>query len=385
MNRGRLVALCFGNFAIGTGTMVVPGMLPVLADGLGVDIPAAGRLIAAFAVTLCVLTPLLAAWLSRVDRRALLAVLLLIYAAGHAWSASASSYTEVLLSRVASAVSAGLFTSQAAGVASLLAPPERRGSAVAMVFLGWSIAAVVGTPLSAWIGETLGWRAAFSMVSALSAVALVWIWVILPAGLRVPGIDGAAWRRLAAHGPVLLVIAVTAVHSWAQFTVFSYMTPIFKARLGAGPGMVAGLLALFGAAGILGNLITMRTLDRVGAPRIAALCLALMSTAHLVLLVTDYSLTGVIAGVTLWGLGCFAINSTQQARLLVTAPTLASVSVAFNSSAIYLGQAAGAETGGQVIARAGIEPLPWVSLPIFAAAIALSLLANRARSGRTAS
>ena len=219
-----------------------------------------------------------------------------------------------------------------------------------------------------------------AMVSVLSAVALAWVWVALPSGLKVPGIDAAAWRRLAGHGPVLLVISVTAVHSWAQFTVFSYLTQIFKARLDAGPTMIAGLLALFGAAGILGNLATMRTLDRLGAPRIAAICLGLLSAAQFALLVTSYSLGGVVVGVTLWGLGCFAINSTQQARLLTTAPSLAPVSVAFNSSAIYLGQAAGAETGAQVISHSGLDPLPWVGLPIFGVAIALSLLANRARS-----
>lgn len=382
MRRGVLIALCFGNFAIGTGTMVVPGTLPVLADGLAVSVPTAGRLIAAFALTLAVLTPLLAGWLSRVDRRQLLAALLLLYVAGHAWSAVAGSYTEVLLSRVACAVSAGLFTSQAAGVASLLVPPERRGAAVALVFLGWSVSAVIGMPLAAWVAQTSGWRMAFAMVSLLSAAALAWVWSVLPSGLAVSRIDAAAWRRLASHGPLVMLIVMTAVHSWAQFTVLSYLTPILRDRLDASPAALAGTLSLFGAAGILGNVITMRTIGRVGAVRIAALCLALMGGAHALLLASGYAWPGMVVAVTLWGLGCFAINSAQQVRMLALAPALATVSVAFNSSAIYLGQALGAESGGRIIERWGIDPLPWLSLPLFVLAAVLSVASHRADHAR---
>jgi len=107
----RLLALCLGNVVVGTGTMVVPGTLPALTRGLQIDLPAGGRLVAAFAATVCVMTPLLAAWLSRIDRRVLLSGSLVVFAAGHVASALASSYETMLVTRVASALVTGLFTS----------------------------------------------------------------------------------------------------------------------------------------------------------------------------------------------------------------------------------------------------------------------------------
>ncbi len=375
----RLVALCVGNAIIGTGTMLVPGMLPVLTAGLHVDLPAGGRLIAAFGLTVCVLTPVLAGWLSRIDRRVLLSVLLLLFCAGHAVAALADSYGVVLATRVACAISAGLFTSQAAGVTRLLVPPERQGAAVGFVFLGWSIAAVAGMPLGAWIGTTFGWRAGFATVALLAFAAMVWVWLVLPGGLRVDRIDGRAWKALARNVPVLAVVAVTALHSSAQFVVFSYYTPILVERTGAGPGGVPAMLGLFGLAGILGNVVSIRTLDRFGVGTVATATIALMAAGQVLMLAGGYGWPGMIAGSILWGLGCFAANSAQQARLLGLAPALAPVSIALNSSAIYFGQAVGAEGGGRIISAAGFDPLPWASLPVFLVALALSVAVERAR------
>ena len=147
----RLVVLCFGNFIIGTGTLIVPGMLPALAEGLSVKVPVAAQLITAFAFTVCVTAPPLAALTARFDRRALLVMVQLLFAGGHLASAYASTLHELLILRVVSSVGAALFTAQAASTAALLVPTQRRGSAIAFVFVGWSIASVVGMPLGAYV------------------------------------------------------------------------------------------------------------------------------------------------------------------------------------------------------------------------------------------
>jgi DHA1 family inner membrane transport protein len=373
----RLAALCFGNFVIGTGTMAVPGMLPALARGLDVSIPDAGRLIAAFALTICVFGPGLAGFASRFDRRPLLVAMLAIYCIGHLASAFAPDYATLLGTRVVSAVCAGLFTSQAAGAAGLMVAPEKRGAAVAFVFLGWSIAAVAGMPLSAWISETTGWRAAFAVVATLSLGAALWVHTVTPAGLRVQAVDGAVWLRLARNRTVLVVVAVTAVHSWGQFTVFSYMTPIAQGLPDASALGVSLLLALFGVTGIAGNVLAMRAMDRTGAAAVVMTSLVLMSASHLILAVAGHGLASLVAALALWGAGCFAINSAQQARLFTIEPALAPVSIALNSSAIYLGQAAGAESGARIIDASGFAPLTWLSLPVLVAAMLLSASATR--------
>ena len=374
---GALVALCLGNFAVGTATMVVPGMLPALADGLAVGIPDAGRLIAVFALTIAVFGPGLASAVSHVDRRLLLAGTLLLLFASLAASAFAADYRMLLATRVVSAICAGLFTSQAAGAAALLVEPMRRGSAVAFVFLGWSIAAVFGMPVSAWIAEAFGWRMAFGAVAAVALVSALSVRFALPTGLRVQRVDAAAWLRILADRPLLAVVAVTAIHSWAQFTVFSYITPIMKSQLHASPTTVSALLALFGVTGIAGNVLAIREMDRLGPARVVMASLALMLGAHVVMFAAGWSMTSMVIALAMWGAGCFAINSSQQTRLYAAAPVLAPVSIALNSSAIYLGQAAGAESGARIIAASGFDPLTWLSIPVFVAAMATSAWAGR--------
>ena len=113
-----LIALCFGNFIIGTGTLVVPGMLPALSEGLQVSVPVAGQLVSAFAFTVCLSAPLLAGATSRYDRRKLLVSMQLLYVVGHLAAAALSAFLPLLLVRVGTSFGAALFTAQAAATAS---------------------------------------------------------------------------------------------------------------------------------------------------------------------------------------------------------------------------------------------------------------------------
>src|SRR6267378_7933294 len=246
MPRASLVALAFGNFVIGTGTLIVPGMLPHLAEGLGVSLPLAGQLITAFAATVCVAAPLLAGATSRYDRRALLAAMQLLFVVGHLAAALVSSFTPMLLVRMVTSIGAALFTAQAASAAALLVPPQERGRAIAFVFMGWSVAAVLGLPLGAYVGATFGWRAGFALVAGLSALGAGAVWTLLPAGLRVQPVDGAMWRAILANSGLLAVIAVTALVTAAGFSLFAYFVPAAHAFIDASPAQVSLLLCGLG-------------------------------------------------------------------------------------------------------------------------------------------
>src|SRR5260221_3151785 len=200
-----LVALCFGNFIIGTGALIVRGMLRVLAEGLQVTLPVAAQLITAFALTVCISAPLLAGATSRFDRRKLLASMQLLYVAGHLAAALLSSFAPLLAVRVVTSFGAALFTAQAAATAALLVPPEKRGRAIAFVFIGWSLASVIGVSLGAYVGATLGWRAGFLLVAALSCLGTAAAWLWLPAGLKGQPVDRRMLRRILSH-PVLLSV-----------------------------------------------------------------------------------------------------------------------------------------------------------------------------------
>ncbi|MBC8008329.1 MAG: MFS transporter [Prolixibacteraceae bacterium] len=381
----RLLVLCFGNFIIGTGTLIVPGMLPALAYGLGVNVPVAAQLITAFAFTVCVTAPPLAALTARFNRRSLLVAVQLLFAAGHFASAFATSLHELLVLRVLSSVGAALFTAQAASTAALLVPTERRGSAIAFVFVGWSIASVVGMPLGAYVSETIGWPAGFLIVGIGALLAAALVQLSIPRGLMIVPIGRAMWASLFGNRRLMLAVAVTAIQAAAQFTVLSFLVPSFKTLFNASPGTISILLVAFGITGVAGNIIGARLIDRVGAAKVTLLGLVSMLTSHLLWLFVPGSWPLLIAFLLLWGIGGFSTNSAQQARLVMLSPPHAPVSVAMNSSAMYFGQAVGTAAGAAVLAGvAGPSAYPalaLISVPLFVASIVVSVLADRKKTG----
>jgi len=370
-------ALMFGNFVIGSGLMAAAGTLNDITRSLEVSVSVGGQLITAGAVAVCLGAPLLAGWAAGFDRRRLLALTLLWYAVGHALCAAMPSYETLLPVRAATLLGAAVFTPQAAAAMGLMAPADDRGAAITFIFLGWSLASVVGLPLSAWLGDTFGWRVAFVAIAGLAVVAAVWVAAVVPAGVRAPALSLDAWKRAISNPILMAIVAVTFLSGAGQFTLFSYFMPYARDALGASSDQAALLLAWFGACGLLGNVLVTRIVRRTGVDATATAAVALIALS-LALWPLAAGLLGTALVLVPWALGCFSSNSVQQARLNGAAPALASALLALNTSAIYLGQAAGAASGGWLIAHSGYASLSPVGLAWLIAAIATSIWAARA-------
>jgi predicted MFS family arabinose efflux permease len=369
-------ALMFGNFVIGCGVMCVAGTLNDMAQSLQVSVALAGQLIAIAAATMCFGAPLLAGWVAGFDRRRLLALALLWYAAGHALSALMPSYAALWPVRAVTMLAAAVFTPQAAAAIGFMTPPEHRGRAITFIFLGWSVASVLGLPLAQWIGDTFGWRSAFFAIAALGVIGAAWIFAVMPDGVRPAALSFKAWKQVLSHPVLMAMVSVTALFGAGQFTLFSYFAPYYRLTLHASTEEITALLMCFGAFGLIGNIVLTRMIDRVGPNLAVASTTALIAVS---LVLWPLGSTVLTMGLVLipWALGCFSSNSGQQARLSLAAPALAPALMALNTSAIYLGQAAGAASGGWLIAHFGYAPLNWVGLAWVLAAIAVSLWAGR--------
>ena len=375
--------LLFGNFVIGTGVMIVPGTLNEISSSLGISVAVAGQLIAAAAAVMCIGAPLFATFVAGWDRRRLLALSMLWYAVFLGLSALMPDFGSLMIVRVLTVVSPAIFTPQAAACVGLLVAPEQRGRAITFVFLGWSVASVLGMPIGALIGGLLGWRSAFGFVALLSLVSAVWVWRTLPNGIKPPALSRAAWGETLQSRALMLSVAVTLLYSAGQFVLFSYFAPYYKALLNITPLQLSLLFAWFGAFGLIGNIVMSRRIDRTGAPTAVMWGVGSMALSLLLWpLGTSLWLTALV--VVPWGLGCFSSNSAQQARLVGIAPALASGSIALNSSAMYAGQALGAGSGGWLIAHGGMGSLHWFGLAGLLAAMAMSWWATRQRAHGTA-
>ncbi|MEO5698020.1 MAG: MFS transporter [Burkholderiaceae bacterium] len=369
-------ALMFGNFVIGCGVMSIAGTLNDLARSLQVSVAVAGQLISIAAATMALGAPLLAGWVAGFDRRRLLALALLWYGAGHAISVLMPSYELLLPVRAITMLAAAVFTPQAAAAIGVMAPPHQRGRAITFIFLGWSVASVLGLPMSAWLGETYGWRVAFGTIAVMAIGGSIWVYRVIPDGVRPAALSMRAWKEVLTNPVLMAMVMVTALSGAGQFTLLSYLTPYYRQVMGWNTEQITLMLVWFGAFGLIGNIVLTRVIDRVGPNAAVTSTLSLVAIA-LLLWPLGVGMVSMALVLTPWGLGCFAANSTQQARLSIAAPLLAPALMALNTSAIYLGQAAGAASGGWLIAHHGFGPLHWVGVGWLVVAITLSLWAGR--------
>ena len=375
--RLALWSLLFGNFVIGTGVLLPAGLLNVLGADLQVPPATAGLLLFAGGLVVGIGAPVLAGLTSRFDRRLLLAVSAAIYAVGHGLAALAPEFWSLLVIRTVTMVAAALFTPQAAATIGLLVPPERRSEAIAFIFIGWSLASVVGIPLGSILGAELGWRVTFFAMALLAAVSCVGVLLSLKPGLRVQPLQFSSWMAVFNNPALLCILLVTLLSMSGQFTVVSYLAPILREAFAATPNYIALMFGIFGVAGVSGNYLATKAIGRFGVDRaiLVALCFLIAGLGMFGVFFGNYVL-GCIA-CFIWGLGTFSSNSLQQSRLVVIAPGLAAATVALNTSAVYLGQSVGAATGGFAIKDGISTNIAWMAIGFLIVAALLSMTATR--------
>lgn len=179
-----LLSLAIAAFAIGTTEFAPMGLLPNIADGLAVDIPAAGFLVSAYAIGVMIFAPVMTLALVRLRKRSALVTLMVIFVIGNLLSAIAPGYGSMLAARVVTSMCHGAFFGLGAIVAASLFPRGKQAGALATMFMGLSIANIGGVPAATWVGQQIGWRPAFGLIAALGVVAVAALAMALPKGQR---------------------------------------------------------------------------------------------------------------------------------------------------------------------------------------------------------
>jgi predicted MFS family arabinose efflux permease len=375
----RLLPLVLGAFAIGTETFMITGVLPTLAADLQVSPAAAGALVTVFALAYALGSPFAAIASAGMERKRLLTIAMGAFALANVVAAFAPSFGWLLAARVLLALSAGTFMPAAVAFATAMHEPARRGRAVALVYAGMTLAMVVGVPLGTLLAAAVNWRATFLGVGALAALAVLGVAAILP---RLDGITTIGLRErleVASRSDVLKLLALTALALCGAFAANTYLGVLLQATLGVAGDRLAGVLMLLGLVGFAGNLFGGYGADHWNRERFIATILALLIAAFALLSVGArlggaWGAAAIIAGIAIWGLFGWAFPVTQQARLVSLDPALAPVTLSLNTSALYLGAAAGSTLGGLAIDRWSIGALGWVAALCEAAALAWLLV-----------
>ncbi|MFH9721798.1 MFS transporter [Streptomyces sp. NPDC017254] len=344
-----LLALAVSAFGIGTTEFVMMGLLPQVADDLGTSVPTAGYLVSAYAIGVVVGAPLLTALGSRIPRKRMLLLLMALFTVGNLASALAPGFGWLIAGRILAGLPHGAFFGLGAVVAARLVREGRQARAVATMFLGLTVANILGVPAATLLGQHLGWRATFLVVSVIGLLAIAALARLVP-HVPVDGRQGLGREVRALGRPQVLLGLLTAVFGFAGvFAVYAYLASMTTEVMGFGDSTVTVVLALFGLGMTGGALAAGPLTDRALRPTLYG------SLGALVLTLVAFRFTVHVpwlALVTVVVLGAVGFMTTTPLQMLVMnkakdAPTLASAS---NHSAFNLANAGGAWAGGAAVA-----------------------------------
>ncbi|KIX17395.1 MFS sugar transporter [Paracoccus sp. 228] len=377
-----LWALTISAFAVGTTEFVIVGLLPTIAESLGVSLPSAGLLVSLYALGVTIGAPVLTALTGRLPRKTLLLALMALFIAGNVFAAVAPGYGSLIVARFLTGLAHGVFFAIASTIASGLVSRERESSAIAMVFLGLTVALVTGVPLGTWIGQSFGWQATFLGVVLLGVIGLIASAVLVPSDLPQSASPGLrAQARVLTSPRLLLVYLITALGYGGNFIAFTYLAPMLTDVTGLSAGAVSLVILLYGASVAVGNILGGRLADRMGpVPALTVIFagLAVLLAAFGLALPHPVAAAAVVA---LWGGFAFANVPPLQAYVVQIARQVSrdavDVASGLNIGAFNLGIALGAAVGGVVVDHMGLIAAPFVGALIVAASIGLIRLSGR--------
>jgi DHA1 family inner membrane transport protein len=344
-----LLALAAAAFGIGTTEFVMMGVLPEVATAFGVDIPAAGNLITAYAIGVVVGAPLITAGCARMRRKSLLMAMMALFVVGNVLFALSPNIEFGILFRFIAGLPHGAFFGAGAIVAAGLVDESKRARAISRMFVGLTLANVVGVPLGTMLGQNVGWRATFAVVAGIGVLALIAIQVLIPDLPQPPGAglrsELSAFRR----PQVWLALAIVTFGLGGTFATMSYIAPMLTDVSGFASSSVTPMLALAGIGMTAGVLVGGRLADRALMPGMYA-ALALLGLMLGVFTLTANTKIG--AMVTLMGIGFagFLIGPMVQTRVMQKAGGSPSMVSAAVQSGFNVANSIGAYLGGLVIA-----------------------------------
>ncbi|MGM4911764.1 MFS transporter [Rhizobium sp. 768_B6_N1_8] len=373
-----LFALTIAAYAIGTTEFVIVGLLSTVANDLHITLPLAGLIVSVYALGVTFGAPILTALTGRIERKPLMLGLMALFIIGHIIAALSPGYEVLLIARVVSAFAHGVFFSVGSTIAADLVPENRRASAIAMMFMGLTVAIVTGVPLGTFIGQTFGWRTTFAAVAGLGVIAFAGIAFLLPSNLKkAPPASIGEQIRVLATGRLLLVYAMTALGYGGTFVAFTFLAPILEQITGFASSAVGLILMLYGVAIAVGNVVGGRISNRDPVKALTFLFIAQALVLVLFgftavspwLTIPTLAILGFLSFANVPGLQLYVVQLARQLQ-----PNAVDVASALNIAAFNLGIAMGAWIGGLVVeSRFGLCATPFVAAGLVTVALGLTI------------
>lgn len=382
LNNGTLalLALAISAFGIGTTEFVIVGLLSTVAQDLRVTITLAGLLVSGYALGVAFGAPIITAATNRMSRKTLLISLMGVFIAGNTIAALSPSFSLLLIARIFTAFSHGVFFSIGSTIAADLVPEHKRASAIAIMFTGLTVATITGVPLGTYIGQLLGWRATFWGVAILGVVSLIATTILVPSNLKeAPAVSVSEQIKLITNKRLLLAFSITALGYGGTFVTFTFLSPILEKLTGYSPSGVSVILLLYGIAIAVGNTIGGKAADK---NPLKALLWMFIVQAIILFILTFTAPFKILGTITVILMGLFAFMNVPGLQVYVVqlaekyVPSAVNVASAINIAAFNLGIAIGAFAGGLVVDYLGLSSTPWVGGIMVLGAVVLTMISR---------
>jgi len=359
-----LLALAVSAFAIGTTEFISVGLLPLISDDLQIPVTTAGLTVSLYALGVTFGAPILTSVTSRMSRKTLLLWIMIIFIIGNSIAACAPSIAILLIARIISAFSHGVFMSIGSTIAADLVPENRRASAISIMFTGLTVATVTGVPLGTFIGQQFGWRIAFAVIVIVGIIALLSNSILIPANLKkATRTTFSDQLKLVTNGRLLLVFIITALGYGGTFVVFTYLTPILTNITGFKEGTVAIILLVYGIAIAIGNMIGGKVSNQNPIKSLFYMFIIQAIVLFVLMFTAPFKIAGLIS-IFLMGLFAFMNVPGLQVYVVMLAerfvPSAVDVASAINIAAFNAGIALGSFLGGVITDSIGLIHTTWI-------------------------
>ncbi|NWK69283.1 MFS transporter [Bacillus paramycoides] len=354
MNK-RVYLLTIVSFVVGLVEMIFGGILPLVANDLGISLGQAGMLISVFSLTFAISGPLLLSATSKMERKRLMLLTLSMALFANIITVLSTSYTMLLVTRIISAMCAALLISLCLTIASNISSEAYRARAISLVLMGVSASLVLGVPFGLMLGNAFGWRAPFVFIVVLTAISIVCIQLLLGKMEPKPSISIQAQLQTLKNKKIICIQLTSVLFFGGHLTLYAYLTPFLQRTLSLDGNWISVMYLIVGIAAIIGGAIGGLLSDRIGPKKTIITVIPIFAMSIFILPFTTFNAPLFLMIMIVWSMLSWALQPAIQSYLIVSAPDTSDIQQSLNNSAVHVGMAFGSTIGGITIERLGIE------------------------------
>ncbi|MFP3840420.1 MFS transporter [Bacillus safensis] len=375
-----IVLLAVGSFVTGTSEFVVSGILDIIAVDLHISIPAAGQLITVYSLFYAVGALFLVMATSKLNRKKVLLAAIFVFILGNMLAFFSHHFVLLLLSRVIMAMSGGLYIVVATNYAAQIAPPEKKGSAMATVITGFTVSLVLGVPIGTFLSGQVDWHYIFLIIALGTACLFMLLYQLLP---RIEGHSHLPLKQqlhILQDRRVISGLATTVFWILGYTMVFAYISPLLRQTAGFSLEMTSMALLVLGISAFIGSRFGGFAVDQWGPNRTISISIMIQMFALFALFFTQFSTITVLITLAIWGIATWTTTPAKQFYLISLKPQASETVLSFNTAIMNIGMMLGSSIGGVIIQYTNVTNLSWIGgLASFVALMLIRYSFNRNR------